>query len=162
MNYPIHMILTLRRHLEEDGADNPDLAARQWAEQGWTDPSTAYREWSGLGITDPDLAWELHEHGVKIVQASEIRTVDGIEDTIAGHVKAERLTVGEAVSEAGVDPLRDLEILAQDRATAEQALSAIGKLAKVKATAAREQGASVEKIASAFGVSRQTAYNLLD
>lgn len=159
--YPAYKIITLYKLLEADGSRNPGREAQEWADQGWHDPSAAYREWSGLGITDPDLAWELHEAGVKILQASEIRTIDGIEATIAAHVVAGRLTVGEAVSEAGVDPLRDLALLAQDRTSAVHALTAIGKLAKAKAKLARERGASVADIAKAFGVSRPTAYDLV-
>lgn len=160
-DYPAHMILTLRQHLEEDGDPNPDLAARQWCEQGWADPSAAYREWTAIGATDPDVAWELRQAGLNIETAGREVEVDGVTATVAAHYIAERLTLDEAKQAAGVDPLADLQRLAKDRAAAEHALTEIRRLGRVKAIDARRQGASVADIADAFGVSRQGAYDLL-
>lgn len=159
--YPAHMILTLRRHLEEDGHPTPDDAVRQWCEQGWADPSAAYREWGGIGATDPDRAWELRQAGLNIEQASREAVADNITATIAEHFNEGRITIEDAKGMAEVDPLGDLQQLAQDRASAEHALTEIRRLGRIKALAARERGVSVADIAEAFGVSRQGAYDML-
>lgn len=162
MNYPAHMILTLRRHLEADGHENPDQAATLWAGQGWTDPSTAYREWGGIGATDPDRAWELRQAGLNIENAAIEVEADGVTATLAAHYNEDRLTLEEVTAEAGTDPLGDLRKLARDRASAEHALTEIRRLGRLKARQAREKGASVAEVAEAFDVSRQGAYDLLD
>lgn len=162
MNYPAYMILTLRQHLEDDGAENPDLAARQWCEQGWTDPSAAYREWAGIGVTDPDIARELHDEGIPVVKAAEQAEADGRRASIGQLYFEELVTIEEAKRLADIDPLVDLRDLSANRASAEHALEEIRKLGRVKAKEARAKGASVAEIAEAFGVSRAQAYNLLD
>lgn len=160
--YNAHTILTLRRLLEADGDTNPDLTARQWCEKGWRDPAAAYREWSGLGVDDPDLAWEMHEAGVKPAQAAREVTVGGVKDTVAAHVLNENVTVTEAATEIGVNPLADLRRLAQGRAKAEHALAEIRRLGQVKIRQAHEQGVPAAKIADAFDVSRSGIYQALE
>lgn len=159
--YPAHMILALRRYLEEDNDPTPDATATIWCDYGWTDPSAAYREWTAIGAEEAESAWELREAGLSITQAGQTIEIDGISRSIAAFYDSGDLTIEEAKQEAGVDPLADLQQLAQDRASAEHALTEIRRLGRIKALAAREQGASVVAIAEAFGVSRQAAYDLL-